>query len=81
MAKREYLYMVKTEEGHKYCIMYHLGIYAVVRMLRGENGTLCYTLRQYKTISGAERYLREKIDGIGFTYGTEEEIKKGEYWR
>lgn len=81
MEKRAYLYMVKTDDGQTYCIMFHLGKYAVVRMLQGENGTMCYTIRQYKTISGAERYLRTKIDGTKFTYGPIEEIWKGEYWR
>lgn len=80
MVKREYLYMVKTDDGQTYCIMYHLGIYAVVRMLRGENGTMCYTLRQYKTVSGAERYLGTKLNGE-FIYGPLEVILKGEYWR
>lgn len=81
MKEREYLYMKRTTDGQTYCIMYHLGIYAVVRMLRGENGTMCYTLRQYKTASGAERYLKEKIDGKEIYIGPLKVIQKGEYWR
>ena len=80
MVKREYLYKVETDDGQTYCIMFHLGKYAVVRLLRGENGTMCYTIRQYKTVSGAERYLGTKFNGK-FTYGPIEEIWKGEYWR
>lgn len=80
MEKRLYLYGTK-KEGQQFYIVYHLGKYAVVRMLKGEKGMMLYTLRQYKTLSGAERYLREHISGTGFVYGTEEEIKKGEYWK
>ena len=94
MKEKEYLYMKETTDGHTYCIMYHLGKYAVVRRLRGETGTMYYTMRQYKTISGAERYLRDnitspasvKVDkgGLHATkcyYGTLKEIQEGEYWR
>jgi len=81
MKEREYLYMRKTDDGQTYCIMYNLGKYLVARMLRSETGTLCYTIRQYKTISGAERFLREHFNGSCFVYGTLEAIQKGEYWR
>ena len=83
MKEREYLYMKETTDGHTYCIMYHLGVYAVVRKLRGETGTLCYTLRQYKTLSGAERFLRNSITSPASKvyFGTRQFIEKGEYWR
>lgn len=82
--ERKYAY-IKIFKDSSYCIMYSWGAYYVGRMCkRGERG-IAYTLRRYKTVSGAERYLLNKItvddEEPVIHYGTEEYIKKGEFWR
>ena len=83
MNNREYIYLRKNSVG-SYGIMYAFGHYNVARMLERDDGALLtYTLRSYKTISGAERYLLTKIPQGNYDdfRGTESFIKEGSYWR
>lgn len=80
--EREYAYMV----GDKMGIMYHLGKYCVVSVLRKDNGMMAYTHRQFKTISGAERFLLKDYSYAGrnapeIKYGTKKFIEEGSYWK
>ncbi len=90
MEIRTYAYKKKFKDGYIICIMYQWGAYYVGRLLKqGEARAMAYTLRKYKTLSGAEKYLLTKIThGLSekdteaeIEYGTEEYIKKGEFWR
>lgn len=84
-GKNKYIYMKKFGNDGTYCIMYSLGAFHVARMIKKETGVLCYVLRRYKTLSGAERYLdRLEISSKEVPevfWETEEFIKKGSYWK
>lgn len=82
MDNREYIYMRKSDAG-TYGIMYAFGYYNVARMLERENGLFTYTLRSYKTVHGAERYLLTKIPEGTYENlrAPETFIRKGSYWR
>lgn len=82
MDNREYIYMRKSDAG-TYGIMYAFGSYNVARMMERENGLFTYTLRTYKTVSGAEKYLLTKIPKGEYENfrGSEIFIRKGSYWR
>ena len=88
MEERKYAYMVRyNKSGETVCIMWHLGKYSVARVYRKKGNVLNYVLRQYKTLSGAERFLtsrsfvEDESDIPEYFYGTEAEIKEGKYWR
>lgn len=86
-GERAYAYKKVYDYGDKqetYCIMFQWNAYYVARMAKSEKGTMCYTLRRYKTLSGAEKYLLEKVSGGVaplISYEREAFIKKGDYWR
>lgn len=85
MEERKYAYMIKhgnTEIG----IMYQLGRYCVASFYHKENGMLAHIIRQYKTLSGAERFLLKDYSyaqriAPQIYYGTEKFIKEGKYWK
>ena len=90
MENKQFAYMKEFKSGYTICIMYQWGAYYVGRLLKaGDARALAYTLRKYKTLSGAEKYLLTKItQGVDehdteaeITYADEEYIKKGEFWR
>ena len=85
-----FAYKKEFKDDYIICIMYQWEAYYVGRLLqRGNTHAMAYTLRKYKTLSGAEKYLLTKINhGLTekdteaeLSYGTEAYIKKGEYWR
>lgn len=84
--EKEYLCMKKWEDM-TYFIMYQLGAYYVAQLIKHTNGLMALPMRKYKTISGAERYLKGlKIvnsDGSNpeLTYGAERVIREGNYWK
>lgn len=90
MKRTEFAYL-KRYKTKTFCIVYQWGRYFVTELMRNEKGTASIaintTRRQYKTLSGAERYLLSLMSACdGATtpeilYDTEEFIKKGEYWR
>ena len=82
---KQYAYMIE-HEGHTVCIMYHLGKYCVAKLYKRNDKVLTDILRQYKTLSGAEKYLLKDIPRLMRTapnikYGNANYIKKGEYWK
>lgn len=86
--KKDFLYMKKWGD-YTIAIIYSFGAYYIARLLeKGERG-MAYTLRRYKTLSGAEKYLKEKVtahpEGTPefpeLFYGTEEIIREGKYWK
>lgn len=82
MKKTDYAYMVKMNEKDSLIIMYSFGAYYVARTTDTGHGGFTYTLRRYKTIGGAERYLLKlKGEDSEVVYGTIEEIKRGDYWK
>ena len=85
MEQRKYAYMVE-QNGKKIGIMYHLGKYCVAVFAEKDTGMMAYTLRQYKTLSGAERFLLRdysyaKKNAPHISYNTAEFIKEGSYWK
>ena len=82
MKDRKYAYL-KRIGNDTFCIMFSLGAYYVSRLAKSERGTIAYTMRKYKTLSGAERYLLHNLTGDikEILYETEAYIKKGEYWK
>lgn len=87
--KTEFAYMKRYRPDYAICIMYSWGAYYIARICENEKGGVAYTLRRYKTLSGAEKYLLTKIDG-GYenkgvepeiSYGTEQFIREGSYWK
>lgn len=87
MEEKKYAYMVNYGEDRNIGIMYHLGKFLVVRFVKKDNGNMMtYTLRQYKTLRGAENYLLKDFSyadrlAPNIKYETEAFIKKGEYWK
>ena len=80
MEQKQYAYMV-TLDGYDVGIIYHLGRYLVVRFLRKEGGLLTYTIRQYKTLSGASNFMKRRFEETQLRYATENYIKEGSYWK
>lgn len=80
MEEKKYAYLAKFD-GYDVGIMYHLGRYLVVRFLRKEGGMMTYTIRQYKTISGASNFMKRRFEETQLRYATEEFIKAGNYWK
>ena len=86
MSNRQYAYMIKYGENLTTCIMYHLGRYCVGNVSKKEDKTITQILKQYKTLSGAERFLVKDFPHAergapNIFYADEAFIKKGEYWR
>ena len=89
MEGKNYLYMKRYRPDFAIIIQYCWGSYYIARICENGRGTVAYTIREYKTLAGAERHLREKVDG-GYEnkgivpelyYGTEQFIRDGKYWR
>lgn len=80
MEEKKYAYLT-TLEGYDVGIMYHLGKYLVVRFIRKDTGIMTYTIRQYKTISGASNFMKRRFEGTQLQYATENYIKEGKYWK
>lgn len=87
--KTEFLYMKRYRPDYAIIIMYEWGSYYIARMCDSKDKGIAYTIKRYKTLSGAEKYLlryEEKYgDNAGITpeikYGSEKFIKEGKYWR
>ena len=87
--KTNFLYMKRYRPDYAIIIMYSFGAYYIARMCDSENKGIAYTLRRYKTLSGAENYLLRYDEKYGenanivpeLYYGTRAIIEKGEYWR
>ena len=84
---KKYLYM-KQWGDYKIAIIFHLGAYYIARLMEKGSKEMIYTIRRYKTLSGAERYMKEKLkapEGITASeavfYETEVYIKSGSYWK
>ena len=89
IKKTEFAYEKRYRPDYAIIIMYQWGKYYIARICEKESKAIAYTIRTYKTLSGAEKYLLEKVDG-GYenngieptiSYGTEQFIKEGKYWR
>lgn len=90
MKRTEFAYL-KRYKTKTYCVVFQWGSYYVVELMKNEDGSKSVAIntarRKYKTVSGAERYLLSLMSACdGATkpeilYGTEEYIRKGEYWR
>lgn len=89
MEEREFTYMKKFASGYTVAIIHSWGAYYVARICQTPKGSMTYTIRRYKTLSGAEKFLLTKIsygadenDALETTEkATEEFIRKGNYWR
>lgn len=89
MENKKYLYMKRYRPDYAIIIQYCWGAYYIAAMCGDNKKAIAYTIRRYKTLSGAERYLKEKVNGgtdnkdivPELYYGDEQFIKKGEYWR
>lgn len=86
--KTEFLYMKRYRPDYAIIIMYEWGSYYIARMCDSKDKGIAYTLKRYKTLSGAEKYLRnyseigENKDIVPELYfGSEKFIKDGKYWR
>ena len=83
--ERHYAYMIE-HNGIKTGIMYHLGRYCIANFFFKEGKLMSVIQRQYKTLSGAERYLLKDYSYARRTapnifYATEQFIKDGKYWK
>ena len=80
--EQTYVY-AKVFEDYKVWIMYQFGTYYVSKVIEKSDGLIAYTLRSYKTISGAERFILNKIspDCLETLSAPEKFIKEGSYWR
>jgi len=89
IKKTEFAYEKRYKPGYAVIIMYQWNRYYIASVCERNGKTLAYTLKEYKTLSGAEKYLLEKVDGGSenagvepvISYGTEKFIKEGKYWR
>ena len=89
MEEKKYLYMKRYKPNYAVIIQYCWGNYFISHIIGTDENAITYTIRSYKTLSGAERFLKEKINGgvdnkdivPELYYGDEQFIKKGEYWR
>lgn len=89
MEEKKYLYMKRYRPDYAIIVQYCWGKYYIARMCSSEQKAIAYTIRTYKTLSGASRYLERYEDhykeNVGITpelsYGTEKEIISGKYWR
>ena len=89
MDNREYAYMKRYRPDYAVIIQYCWGKYYIARICEDATRGIAYTIREYKTLSGAEKYLLTRVDG-GYenkgiepeiSYGTEQFIREGSYWR
>ena len=83
--ERKYAYMIK-KDGFEIGIMYQLGRYCVASFYHKSDGMMAHIIRQYKTLSGAERFLLKDYSygnrlGPEIYYATEKFIKEGKYWK
>lgn len=88
MEEKKYLYMKRYRPDYAIIVQYCWGNYYIARMCSNEQKAIAYTIKTYKTLSGASRYLgryEEYGENEGITpelsYGTEKEIMAGKYWR
>lgn len=89
MNDRKYLYKKVFDEGDTIIIQYTFNRYYVSRVYERGNTSLLYPIKSYKTLSGAEKFLKERAERIKpdtgkepeLFYGTEKFIKEGKYWR
>lgn len=89
MEEKKYLYMKRYRPDYAIIVQYCWNRYYIARICESGRGTVAYTIREYKTLSGATNYLTRYNENYGenkntvpeLYYGTENEIKKGEYWR
>lgn len=87
--EKEYTYMKKWESGYTIAIIHSFGGYYIARLMENGDRGFVYTIRRYKTLSGAEKYLINRVNYgadpndplVETLKGTEEYIKKGEYWK
>lgn len=80
--EQQYVYM-KVFADYKVWIMYQFGTYYVSKVIEKPDGLIAYTLRSYKTISGAERFMLNKVspDCLEICRAPEKYIKEGSYWK
>lgn len=89
IKKTEFAYEKRYRPDYAIIIIYQWNRYYIARICAKDSKAIAYTIKEYKTLSGAEKYLLEKVDG-GYenkdveptiSYGTEKFIKEGKYWR
>lgn len=88
-AQKKYLYMKRYRPDYAIIIQYCWGKYYIARMCSSEQKAIAYTIRTYKTLSGASRYMELYNEPYGDNkditpdefWGTEKEVKEGKYWR
>jgi len=87
MPETQHLYMKRFSPEIAVIIQFCWGKYYVSHLFETERGAATKTIRQYKTLMGAERFLRDKISNpdrsavTAVFYGTEQVIREGKYWR
>ena len=84
-GERKYAYMIEKGDS-KIGIMYHLGRYCVAQFYFKEDKLMTVIQRQFKTVSGAERYLLKDFSYAGriapnVFYATDKFIREGKYWK
>ena len=89
MDEAKHLYMKRYRPDYAIIIQYCWGSYYIARICENGKGTVAYTIRRYKTLAGAERYLKQYEERFGdnanivpeLYFGTEVFIKDGKYWK
>jgi hypothetical protein len=89
MEEKKYLYMKRYSPTHSVVIRFHFNRYFVSKVQDNATTVLAWNIKEYKTLSGAVRYLERyeeqtekyKDKEPKLLYGTEKFIKEGKYWR
>lgn len=89
MEERKYLYMRRYRPDYAIIIQYCWNRYYIARICENGSKAIAYTIREYKTLSGAERYMLRYEEKYGenkdivpeLFFGTEKFIKDGKFWK
>ncbi len=89
MEEKKYLYMKRYRPDYAIIIQYCWGNYYISRMCSNEQKAIAYTIKTYKTLSGASKYMERYDERYGdnkdivpeMYFGSEKFIKDGKYWR
>ena len=89
MEEKKYLYMKRYRPDYAIIIQYCWNKYYISRICSNEQKTIAYTIRTYKTLSGASKYMERYDEKYGdnanivpeLYFGSEKLIKDGNYWR
>ena len=87
--RKEFLYMKRYGPAYSVVIRFQFNKYFVSKVQDNSTTVIAWNVKEYKTLSGAVRYLErynEQAEQYKDTepellYGTEKFIKDGKYWR